>query len=247
MNIIDIILILVLGYSLLSGMYKGFIASGLSLLGFVASWFGAYYSYQTLTRVALSNSTIMGFCRNLLEASSFFESGDATLQVSQVANSDVFNRIASYIGEKVPLVGKAFANNVNTQVFAGKLFGNVQLNTLSDYLDQTVWQAVFGVLSFIIMFALIYVVVTLFVNLLNHVISFPLFRRFDWLVGGVFGLLRGVVVVLLVGLVATYVMSVFFKPDNAVYQMIQNSRILGFVNHLSFLPVERVLNTIIGA
>lgn len=247
MNIIDIILILVLGYSLLSGMYKGFIASGLSLLGFVASWFGAYFSYQTLMRVALSNSTIMGFCSNLLESSSFFESGDAALQVSQVANSDVFNRIASYIGDKVPLVGKAFADNVNTQAFAGKLFGNMQLTTLADYLDQTVWQAVFGVLSFIIMFALIYVVVTLFVNLLNHVISFPLFRRFDWLIGGVFGLLRGAVVAVVLGMVATYVLRIFFQPDNAIYQMISDSKILGVVNHLSFLPVERVLNTIIGA
>ena len=60
MNVIDILFILVLGYSLLAGMYKGFVASGLSLLGFVASWFGAYFSYGTLMRVALSNGAHHG-------------------------------------------------------------------------------------------------------------------------------------------------------------------------------------------
>ena len=33
MNIIDILVLLVLAFSLFAGMYKGFLASGLSLLG----------------------------------------------------------------------------------------------------------------------------------------------------------------------------------------------------------------------
>ncbi len=40
-NIIDILVLLVLVFSLFAGMYKGFLASGLSLLGMVGSWFGA--------------------------------------------------------------------------------------------------------------------------------------------------------------------------------------------------------------
>ena len=35
-------------------------------------------------------------------------------------------------------------------------------------------------------------------NLLDHVISFPLVRGFDWLLGGIFGLARGLVIVVLV-------------------------------------------------
>lgn len=35
MNIIDILVLLVLAFSLFAGMYKGFLASGLSLLGLV--------------------------------------------------------------------------------------------------------------------------------------------------------------------------------------------------------------------
>ena len=35
MNIIDILVVLILAFSLIAGMYKGLIASGLSLLGLV--------------------------------------------------------------------------------------------------------------------------------------------------------------------------------------------------------------------
>lgn len=246
MNIIDIIFILVLGYSLLAGMYKGFIASGLSLLGFVAAWFGAYFSYGTLMNVALSNSTIMGFCSNLLEASSFFQGADANKLVSEMAGSDAFKAIAEYIGEQIPLISDAFASNVNSQAFSGQLFGSTQLITLADYLDQTVWTAVFGVISFIIMFALIYVVVTLFVNLLNHVISFPMLRKVDWLVGGVFGLLRGAVVSMLLYVVATYLLTMFIPEDSAIFSMIADSSLINFVDGLSFLNVENILSKIIG-
>lgn len=247
MNIVDIIIVLILGYGLLSGMYKGCIASGLSLLGFVAAWFGAYFSYGTLMDVALSNATIMGFCSNLLEASTFFHEGDAARMVHEVANTDVFERIAAYIAEEVPLVGDVFAANVNGQVFAGKIFGNTQLYTLADYLDQTVWTAVFGVLAFIIMFALIYVVVTLFVNLLNHVLSFPILRKVDWLLGGIAGLLRSAVVVMLLFVVADYVLTMFLAPDSAIFKIIEESSLMGLVRGMSFLDVSGILSRIIGA
>ena len=50
MNIIDILVLLVLAFSLFAGMYKGLIASGLSLLGLVGSWFGALRLYPAVAR-----------------------------------------------------------------------------------------------------------------------------------------------------------------------------------------------------
>ena len=45
---------------------------------------------------------------------------------------------------------------------------------------------------------LIYIVINLVVNLLDHVINFPVLRGVDWLLGGVLGLLKATVVVALV-------------------------------------------------
>ena len=67
MNIIDILVLLVLAFSLFAGMYKGFLASGLSLLGLVGSWFGALRLYPAVARLALENQTLMGVLSNYLE------------------------------------------------------------------------------------------------------------------------------------------------------------------------------------
>ena len=68
---------------------------------------------------------------------------------------------------------------------------------MSDYLNQTLWVAVFNVAAFIVAFIVFYIAISLVVNLLDHVVSFPVLRSCDWLVGGVFGLLRATVVVVL--------------------------------------------------
>ena len=39
-NIVDIILYSVLALSVISGIYKGFITSGLAMVGFGAAWYG---------------------------------------------------------------------------------------------------------------------------------------------------------------------------------------------------------------
>ena len=41
MNVIDIVILAIFGICLVSGMYKGFIASGLTVLGFIVAWFAA--------------------------------------------------------------------------------------------------------------------------------------------------------------------------------------------------------------
>ena len=52
---------------------RGFLASGLSLLGLVGSWFGALRLYPAVARLALENRTLMGVLSNYLEPATFFE------------------------------------------------------------------------------------------------------------------------------------------------------------------------------
>ena len=59
MNIVDYLILAILGFGLLSGMHKGSITSGLNTLGFVASWFGAQRLYARIANFALSNTTLM--------------------------------------------------------------------------------------------------------------------------------------------------------------------------------------------
>ena len=67
MNIVDILILAVLAFSLLAGMHKGFITSLLSTFGFVGSWFGARLVYERIANLALSNTTLMAVLNQYLE------------------------------------------------------------------------------------------------------------------------------------------------------------------------------------
>ena len=139
MNIIDIMVLLVLAFSLFAGMYKGFLASGLSLLGLVGSWFGALRVYPAVARLVLENRTLMGVLSNYLEPATFFEdmaiSGvSAQTPVSDLVarGADAVNAVADFIGGKIPFLRDAFAANMRTEAFSAR-----NIRTVADYFDQT--------------------------------------------------------------------------------------------------------------
>ena len=191
MNIIDIIILVILGLSLVAGMYKGFLASMLSLFGFCGAWVGAYATYGFLASTVSNNVDLMNIFKNLIGAADLFKT-------PELANLDVVNATAANIDQAVneigiPLISDLFRGNVSGQVFA-----NQGLTKMYEYLNKTLLTSILNVLSFIIMFAIIYIAVLLLVNLLNNVFRFPELRHLDWFLGGVFGLVRGAVIVMLI-------------------------------------------------
>ena len=250
MNIIDILVLLVLAFSLFAGMYKGLIASGLSLLGLVGSWFGALRLYPTVARLVLENQTLMGVLSNYLEPATFFEdmaiSGvSAQTSVSELVarGGDAVNAVADYIGGKIPFLRDAFASNMSSEAFSA-----LNIHTIADYFDQTLWQAVFGVVAFILCFIALYFLATLLVNLLNSVLRFPLLRKIDWLLGGLLGLGRGLVIAALILSVVEPVLTAFsvdlmntLKDGSATYGLLMGR------NAMDFLGVRAAINGIVNS
>ena len=239
MNIIDILVLLVLAFSLFAGMYKGFIASGLSLLGLVGSWFGALRLYPTVARLVLENQTLMGVLSNYLEPATFFEdmaiSGvSAQTSVSELVarGGEAVNAVADYIGSRVPFLRDAFASNISSEAFSA-----LNIHTLAEYFDQTLWQSVFGVLAFILCFAALYFLATLLVNLFNHVLRFPVLRKIDWLLGGLLGLGRGLVIAALILSVVEPVLTAFsvelmnsLRDGSTTYALLMGENAGNFLN-----------------
>ena len=196
MNIVDILIVAILAFGVLAGMHKGLIASGLSTVGFVAAWFGAQSLSERIANFALSNQTLMAVLNQYLEPEEFFATPQqAMTTVAEVVSGGeaaISSAVAS-LGKNFTFLTEAFSNNIRQEAFQ-----NLGITTLSDYLNQTLWVAVFNVVAFVAAFLLIYIVINLVVNLLDHVINFPVLRGVDWLLGGVLGLLKATVVVALV-------------------------------------------------
>ena len=87
MNIVDILILVVLAFSLLAGMHKGLWASALKTLGFIGSWFGARMVYERIANIALSNTTLMAVLNQYLEPENFFASNtQAMTTVAEVVS-----------------------------------------------------------------------------------------------------------------------------------------------------------------
>ena len=242
LNLLDITIIVILAFYLISGMYRGFITSLLTTAGFVGAWFGAQRLYPKVAQLALSNQTLMAVLNQYLEPETFFEThSQAVSTVSEViagGESAIQSAIAS-VSNKLSVISKAFEANVRAQMFQ-----RLGINTLADYLDQTIWQAVFNVLAFLLCFIALYVLVCLVVNLLDHVISFPMVRGFDWLLGGLFGLARGLVVVVLVLCLVPAIVQIV-SPEFAD-SLRTGSALYSYVMQMDFLNVNKLVTSLVG-
>ena len=242
LNLLDITIIVILAFYLISGMYRGFITSLLTTIGFVGAWFGAQHFYPKVAQLALSNQTLMAVLNQYLEPETFFESHtQAVSTVSEViagGESAIQSAVAS-VSNKLAVISKAFEANIRAQMFQ-----RLGINTLADYLDQTIWQAVFNVLAFLLCFIALYVLVCLVVNLLDHVISFPVVRGFDWLLGGLFGLARGLVVVVLVLCLVPAIVQIV-SPEFAD-SLRTGSALYSYVMQMDFLNVNKLVTSLVG-
>ena len=102
----------------------------------------------------------------------------------------------------------------------------------------------FNVAAFVLCFIALYVLAMLVVNLLDHVISFPLIRGFDWLVGGLLGLVRGVVICILVLNLLPAVAQIV-SPEFA-NNIVETSVLMNFVRSFDLINVGQTITRLIG-
>lgn len=188
-NVIDYVIIAIVVVSLLYGLYRGFITSVLGLLSLFASMFIAYTLGPTLASTIYQNETVVSTLVHYTDAAS--RVGDLDLSRLQVASLDA--QTISQIVERVNLpapLDTLLSNNMAGQVFAS-------LNSLdvSEYINQTIVTAVVSILSYLVVFIVAYVALSLISGLIGYVFHFPTLKHMDALLGGAFGVIRGIFVV----------------------------------------------------
>lgn len=80
-------------------------------------------------------------------------------------------------------------HNLSAQVF--RPLGSLATN-VGDYVNQTILSVSINVLCFLLCFVACFIVVHILINLVRAVFRFPVLKHLDWLAGGAFGFLVGV-------------------------------------------------------
>ena len=205
MNIVDMAVLILLGISVLIGMYRGFIASVASLGGCFLSLGISAWMTPKLAAWVQSNSGMMEYLRSVIKT----RIGDLNPAGGGAAGLQLPGPLKILLQE-----------NMQKQVF-----GNADPGY---YVSQTIISAILSVLCYLACFLVCLLVLHLVINFLKEVFKFPVLKQLNAVMGGVFGLLRGVLLCFLAFALLPLVQTMVEIPG--MDQMISGSTLAPLFN-----------------
>lgn len=214
---------------MLFGLYRGFIQSVLNLAGGLAAFAGSFWLFPKLADVLSTNTEITRIISTYTDSGTLL--GD--LDLSSLSVSALSQDSIASIVERANLpspVDTLLEHNLAQQVFSP--LGNLATN-VGDYVNQTILSVSINVLCFLLCFVICFVVMTILVNVLRAVFRFPVLKHLDWLAGGVFGLMIGVLLCFVIFTVLPLMESVVPLPEfrelvdqSALAQVFENGNLI---------------------
>jgi len=217
MNIIDILILVVIAVSVIFGMHRGFISGVLSVAALIGSTTLAFLLSGDLAAWLKGNATLVETLMYYTDAGSRVSNLDLSLMsISQVTDGALAQIIQS---ANLPA---AFESVFITAVESAKASLSSSAMTIAELLSQTIVNVSISILSFLICFFVAYVVLTFVIHLINYVFELPVLRHLDALIGGVFGLVRGVLLLFILFVLVPIVLAV--APVPMIEEIIAASR-----------------------
>lgn len=227
LNIIDLIIIAAIAVSVLYGLYRGFINGVLSVAALVASAGLSFMLCGDLAAWLQQNKTLVDTLIYYTDAGSRISNLDLSLlPVSQVTENALSQILLS---ANLP---SAFET-----AFLSRFAYAAQSTNIAQLLSQTIVSVSLSILSFLICFLLSYVVCTFIIHLIGYVFELPVLRHLDALAGGVFGLVRGVMLVFIFFALVPIVLAVV--PVDFVSEMIAQSQLAPYFDSRIIMAIIR--------
>ena len=213
MNIIDIAILAVLAVSVLYGMYRGFISGVLSVAALIGSAALAFAMSGELAAWLQGNQTLVNTLLYYTDAGSRIGDLELSLLPASQVTQNALTQILS--GAKLPAaIESAFLSAIGAAPAA---------MTVSDLLSNTIVSVSLSILSFLICFLLSYIVLTFVIHLIQYVFELPVLRHLDALMGGLFGLVRGTLLLFILFALVPIVLAV--APIEQLQTLLDQSRL----------------------
>ena len=183
MNIVDIVILGILGLSVLVGLYRGFISSVASMGGCVLSLGLSFWLSPKLAAAIQQNPEILRTLASYTDAAT--KLGDQALAGSSVTSltETGITEIMDKVSLPAPL-NTLLQNNLQNQVFGAAA-------DVGTYVSQTSVGAILNVICFVVCFLALLLIIHFVINFLKVVFKFPVLKQLNSIAGGAFGLIRG--------------------------------------------------------
>lgn len=226
-NIVDWIILAVIAVSVIYGLYRGFINGVLSVAALIGSAVLSFALCGDLAAWLQQNKTLVDTLMYYTDAGSRISNLDLSLlPVSQVTESALSQ-----------ILQNANLPSAFELAFVGSFSSAAQSMNIAQLLSQTIVSVSLTILSFLICFLLSYVVSTFIIHLIGYVFELPVLRHLDSLAGGLFGLLRGVMLVFIFFAIVPIVLAVV--PVNFVSDTIAASQLAPYFDSRIILTILR--------
>ena len=220
MNVVDIVVLAILGLSVLIGLYRGFISSVASMGGCLLSLGLSFVISPSIVSAIQKDPNILRTLASYTDAAT--KLGDQALAGSSVADltQEGITQIVNRVSLPAPFNALLQSNLQN------KVFGAAA--DVGTYISQTIVGAILNVICFILCFLVLMLVIHLVINFLKVVFKFPVLKQLNSFAGGCFGLLRGV----LLCFVAFALLPLFqtLLPVQNINQLVEQSALAPLFN-----------------
>ena len=181
MNVVDWIIVGIIGISVLFGLYRGFIASVASLAATLISWGGSYLLTPKAVDFVTANTSLKETLASNINISK--QLGDNAGTLITDLNPEKVSDIVSGIPKPLDTIVEKMLNS------AGNAAG-----TATQYIQDHLVDAAMKVICFIGCFLIMMLVAHIIIVLLKTIFKFPMLKQMNTAAGGIFGLLRGVLI-----------------------------------------------------
>lgn len=227
MNIIDVVLLLIIGVSVVFAIYRGFLASVLGVVACLISLLVALLTGPKLADALAQNQGLNTLLTTYTDASSLI--GDASLSATPVVtlNDDMIETVLKTVSMPA-ILQDALRQNIRTQSFAEK-----GLYTVGAYVSATIVSFVPAIAAFLICFFLCFLLLHILINLVDHVFYFPVLKHLNGPASALMGLIRGAAVVCVLLIVIPLIRTAL--PFDLVQQQIDGSALIPLLYRESLL------------
>ncbi|MGI5898511.1 MAG: CvpA family protein [Christensenellales bacterium] len=226
-NLIDIAIIAVIGLSVAYGIYSGLLSSVMNIAGLLVAWVCAFLMYSSLSQWIIENT-------QLLQQIVHYTEGASNITSLETARTLVSSVSESFVAQAVRDANFPWPfNNMLYENIVGQVYISQGLLTFEDYFNYTLAYAALNIISFLLILFTVYLLFSMLSVLVGYVMKLPVLRQFDSLLGGGFGLIRGVFIVFVVFMLVPVVLAVV--PVDIVQEMIDESRLASFFYEGNFI------------
>lgn len=215
MNIVDYVIIGIVGISVLYGLYRGFVSSVLNTAAGLGTFFASLKLYPKVSAWLAGNESITTMLTSLTDADKLVGDQETALSLVQTLQNTDVSALVDKIALPEPL-DAILKTNLESMIYGASV-------TVGEYVTQTVLNVCLNVIAFVATFAVMYLAISILCNLIREIFRFPVLKQMDGLAGGLFGLLRGFLICTV--LFALVPLALTMIPIDGIEELITGSQL----------------------